>query len=306
MPARLAPLAAALALASAAVVGCGAGPADADAGIAPRPTTDRFDAARAFAEVRRQVELGPRPAGSAASRRLAARLRGVLPRGRFEAVPGGLRNVVGRLPARGRGAREKAVVVAAHYDTKDLPGFVGANDGASGTATVVELARALARRPAPAHRPEIRFVLFDGEEAPGGAESFLAGGLRGSRAYLAAHRREIGRVIVVDFVGDRNLSLPREEGSDRRLWQELRAAAARVGVGAVFPPLRRGEIHDDHTPFARAGIPAIDLIDFEYPHFHTPEDTLDKVSARSLDAVGEALVELLSGFGAGAAGGAGG
>jgi hypothetical protein len=299
---RLAPLAAALALASAAV-GCGAGAA-ADAGIAPRPTADRFDAARAFAELRRQVELGPRPAGSAASRQLAARLRTALPHGRFEAVPGGLRNVVGRLPARGRGARQKAVVVAAHYDTKDLPGFVGANDGASGTATVVELARALARRPAPVHRPEIRFVLFDGEEAPPEAESFLAGGLRGSRAYLAAHRREIGRVIVVDFVGDRTLSLPREEGSDRPLWQELRAAAARVGVGSVFPPLRRGEIHDDHTPFARAGIPAIDLIDFEYPHCHTPEDTLDKVSARSLDAVGEALMELLIGFAAGGAGGA--
>jgi glutaminyl-peptide cyclotransferase len=292
---RLVLLSALIALVPAASA-CGAAPAFE---LPPRPIVDRFDEGRAFAEVRRQVAIGPRPAGSAASRRLAARLRRALPGGRFEAVPGGLRNVVGRLPARGSGARAKAVVVAAHYDTKDLPGFVGANDGASGTATVVELARALARRPAPAHRPEIRFVLFDGEESPPDATDFLTGGLRGSRAYLAAHRREIGRVIVVDFVGDRDLSLPREEGSDAALWQELRRAAGRVGVGAVFPALLRAEILDDHTPFARAGIPAIDLIDFEYPHFHTPEDTLDKVSARSLDAVGEALMELLRSVGSG-------
>jgi Zn-dependent M28 family amino/carboxypeptidase len=292
MRSRLAPLVAVFALAAA---GCGAGTAsqgDAAAGV-PRASVDRFDAARAFAEVRRQVAMGPRPAGSAASRRLAARLRRALPAGRFEAVPGGLRNVVGRLPARGRGVRGKAIVVAAHYDTKDLPGFVGANDGAAGTATVLELARALARRPAPADRLEVRFVLFDGEEEPPGSTDFLTGGLRGSRAYLAAHRRELGAVIVVDFVGNRRLSLPREDGSHRELWAQLRAAARRVGVGSVFPPRRRPEILDDHTPFMRAGIPAIDLIDFDYPPWHTPEDTLDKVSARSLDAAGEAVLELL-------------
>ena len=287
MRTRHALLAGLLALALGAA-GCGP-----SAGGASEATVDRFDERRAFAELARQVALGPRPAGSAASRRLAARLRRALPAGRLERVPGGLRNVVGRLPARGRGARAKAIVVAAHYDTKDIPGFVGANDGASGTATVVELARALAARPAPAHRPEIRFVLFDGEESPRGSRDFLRDGLRGSRAYLAAHRREIGRVVLLDFVGDRDLSLPREAGSDPALWSRLRAAARRVGVGAVFPPLSRGVVLDDHTPFTRAGIPAIDLIDFDYPYFHTVDDTLDKVSADSLDAVGEAVLELL-------------
>ncbi|MDX6553881.1 MAG: glutaminyl-peptide cyclotransferase [Miltoncostaeaceae bacterium] len=293
MRSRLAPFVAVLAMVAAA--GCGAGSASAGDAAAPVPraTVDRFDSARAFAEVRRQVAIGPRPAGSTASRRLAARLRRALPAGRLEVVPGGLRNVVGRLPARGRGVGQKAIVVAAHYDTKDLPGFVGANDGAAGTATVLELARALARRPAPADRLEIRFVLFDGEEEPPESTDFFSGGLRGSRAYLAAHRREIGAVIVIDFVGDERLSLPREDGSHRALWIELRAAARRVGVGAVFPLRRRGEILDDHTPFMRAGIPAIDLIDFDYPPWHTPADTLDKVSARSLDAAGEAVLELL-------------
>lgn len=258
----------------------------------PAATEDRFDARRAFADVRSQVRRGPRPAGSPAARRLAAWLRGQLPRGRFEAVPGGLRNVVGVLP----GARP-AIVVGAHYDTKDLPGFVGANDGAAGTAVVLELARALARerrtdpRP-PRARPELRFVLFDGEEATDDAD-FLGTGVRGSRAYVRRHHRDVGAAIVVDFVGQRGVRLPRERGSDRALWERLRAAARRVGVGAVFPDREVGAILDDHTPFALAGIPAINLIDFTYPCFHRACDTLDLIRPASLDAVGEALVELL-------------
>jgi glutaminyl-peptide cyclotransferase len=270
-------------------LGCG-GDEDADAAV-PTPSKNRFDRDRAWRLLRDQVALGPRPAGSAASRRLAERLRRELPEGRFEAVPGGLRNVIGRLP----GARP-AIVIGAHYDTKDLPGFVGANDGASGVAVLVELARVLRtnrRRGA----PELRFVLFDGEEAPRGRDAeFLRYGVRGSRAYVRAHRKETSSMILLDFVGDRDLSLPREAGSNPALWARLRAAAGRVGVGRVFPNRTAGLIFDDHTPFTRAGIPAIDLIDFDYPHFHTRRDTLDKVSRRSLDAVGEAVVEMVRGL----------
>jgi hypothetical protein len=254
---------------------------------APRATVNRFDGARAFRELRAQVALGPRPAGSAASRRLAERLRGELPAGAFEPVSGGLRNVVGALPG-----REPAILVAAHYDTKDLPGFVGANDGAGGTAAVVELARALARTGAPGDRA-VRFALFDGEESPRDSRAFLRDGLRGSRAYARAHAGRLREVVVVDFVADRRLSLPRERGSDPGLWARLRAAARRVGVASVFPDRVRGPIVDDHTPFAAAGLPAIDLIDFDYPPFHTGGDNLSAVSERSLDAAGEALVELL-------------
>jgi hypothetical protein len=272
-------------LAGAALSACagGAGAPAGDGGVA----VDRFDARRAFADVRAQVALGPRPAGSAASRRLAERLRARLPEGRFEPVAGGLRNVVGTLPGRGR-----PILVGAHYDTKDIPRFVGANDGASGTATVLELARALAPGRRACER-EIRLVMFDGEESPAGSSDFLRDGLRGSKAYAAAHADELAAVVIVDFVGDRDLSIPREAGSDRRLWRALRDAARRVGAADVFPSSRRGRILDDHLPFAERGVPAIDLIDFDYPHYHRPSDTLDKVSARSLDRVGESLVEML-------------
>jgi Zn-dependent M28 family amino/carboxypeptidase len=255
---------------------------------APKPAAHRFDAPRAFAELRAQVAMGPRPAGSPASRRLAAQLRAQLPRGRFEPVPGGLRNVVGTLPG-----RRPAVVVGAHYDTKDIPGFVGAGDGAAGTSAVVELSRALARGRS-RDAPELRFVLFDGEESPRGSSDFLRDGLRGSRAYVRAHRREVREMILLDFIADRDLSLPRELGSNARLWSRLRAAAARVGVARVFPNRTREVIDDDHTPFAAAGVPAVDLIDFDYPPWHTTADTPDKLSVRSLDAVGEVVVELLS------------
>ncbi len=271
----------------AAALGAGAcGSDDGSAAPAP-PTADRFDARRAFADLRMQVELGPRPAGSAASRELAGRLVARLPEGGFEAVPGDLRNVVGRLPGRG-----KAIVLGAHYDTKDLPGFVGANDGAGGVAVVLELARVLAADRRACQR-EVRVVLFDGEESPRGSSDFAADGLRGSRAYLAAHPRGHRAMILVDFVADRDLSIPREASSNPALWGKLRRAAAAAGAAHVFPDRVGGGVLDDHTPFLERGVPAIDLIDFDYPYFHTPADSLERVSARSLDLVGETLVVLL-------------
>jgi glutaminyl-peptide cyclotransferase len=256
-----------------------------------RAEVDRFDSGRAFALVRRQVEMGPRPAGSPASRRLARFLRARLPRGHFEFVPGPsprLRNVVGRLAG-----RRPAIVIAAHYDTKDLPGFVGANDGAGGTAVVLELARALKRVGRPAGAPEIGFVLFDGEEATDDAAPFLESGVRGSREYARRHAQGIRAIILLDFVAEKGaMRIPREAGSDPQLWRRLRAAARRVGAAAAFPPGTFGEVLDDHTPFARRGIPAIDLIDFTFPCWHKPCDDLSAVSARSLDRTGETVLEL--------------
>jgi glutaminyl-peptide cyclotransferase len=251
---------------------------------APRPTVDRFDEEAALGWLKRQVELGPRPAGSAASRKLATMLRAALPAGRFQAVPGGLRNVVGVVPGRS----SERVIVGAHYDTVAIPGFVGANDGASGTAVVVQLAQTIAPR---SLEPTVVFALFDGEEALPGT-SFLDTGLRGSR--VAARSLVPARaMILLDMVGDRSLSIPRESGSDSRLWAGLRAAARRVGVAPVFPPAVAGMILDDHLPFSEAGVPAIDLIDFDFPCWHELCDDLSAVSARSLDAVGETVLELL-------------
>jgi hypothetical protein len=262
--------------------------------LAPRPTTDRFDGRRAFALLREQVlRFGWRPAGSAALRGLTVRLRALLPHGRFEPVPGhrGLRNVVGSIAGRG-----KAIVVGAHYDVEARPrGFVGANDGAAGSAAVVWLARALARSPRERGDRPLRFVLFDGEEEPAGCVPFIACGLRGSKAYVARHDAALRSLVLLDYVAAKHgLSLPREGASDRGLWVQLRSAAVAVGVGALFPDTEGISLLDDHTPFVERGIPAIDVIDFDYPPRDTLADDLDQVSERSLDAVGEAVYRLVS------------
>src|SRR4029077_12874960 len=132
------------------------------AATVPRPNVDRFDARAAWARLVAQGELGPRPAGAPAARKLAARLRAALPRGSYQLVPDGLRNVVGFV--RGRDP-SRYVVVAAHYDTKDIPGYLGANNGAAGTAVLVQLARTIKPRTV---RPSIVFLALDGEEAPAG------------------------------------------------------------------------------------------------------------------------------------------
>jgi glutaminyl-peptide cyclotransferase len=260
--------------------------AAADAALAPRPTVDRFDEQRAFAFLERQVALGPRPAGSAASRDLAAILRAELPSARYQPVPGGLRNVVARVPGRDP---TRLVVVGAHYDTKDIPGFVGANDGASGTAVGLELARTIRPRSV---TPSLVFVFFDGEESPSDKADITRFGLRGSkvaaRAFAGAEA-----MILLDFVGDRDLSLPRESNSDVGLWARLRRAARRVGVEPVFPASSSGGVIDDHVPFLRRGVPAVDLIDLDFPCWHLTCDDVSAVSARSLDAVGETVLELL-------------
>jgi hypothetical protein len=282
-----------LGLAAAAVLvagGCGdkSSPPARAAGL----RVDRFDAARAFADLRYQVGLGPRPAGSAKARRLARWLRDRLPRGRIERVRGGWENVVGGIPGRG-----KPILVAAHYDTKDLPGFVGANDGAGGTAGVLEIARALANADRPAGAPPIRFVLFDGEESPDDKRDFYATGLRGSRPYARRYASGIRAMVLLDFVAEKGrMRIPREASSHLGLWTRLRGAAHKVGAQAAFPDAAAGAVTDDHTPFQRRGVPAIDLIDFTFACWHKPCDDMSAVSAHSLDLAGESVIQMLLDF----------
>jgi peptidase M28-like protein len=256
-----------------------------------------FDGDRAFADLRAQVALGPRPSGSAANRRLARMLVARLERAGVERVrvQHPVANVVGTVPGRGEGW----IVLGAHYDTKDQPGFVGANDGASGVAVVLELARAL---PRPLPGPSLAIALFDGEEARG-ERDFEADGLRGSRQYVAdaAARRQgtppadaIAAMVLLDMVGDCDLALPRERNSDPGLHDELAAAAPGLFDGTAVA------VADDHVPFLEAGIPAVDVIDFRFGDgsppgdlWHTTGDDLDAVCPASLDAVGEALVRVL-------------
>lgn len=283
----------ALVVAAGAASGCGA---SSDPATEPDPSADGFDERRAFADVREQVALGPRPAGSAANRTLTRELARELRAAGAEGVriQRPLRNVVGTIA----GSEPGFVVVGAHHDTKDIPGFVGANDGASGVAVVLELARSL---PQPLPGPSIAIALFDGEEARG-ERPFEEDGTRGSRQYVRYAQRggeqgsppidEIGAMVLFDLVGDCELQIPRESNSDEALYGLFAEAAGGAPFeGAVGP------IADDHVPFLEAGIPAVDLIDFSFgpggtpgAFWHTREDTLDKVCAESLDAVGEAAL----------------
>ncbi len=265
-------------------------PPDKAARHVPVSSAHRFDAPAAMALVRRQLAFGPRPAGSPQLRRLGDELRPLLPAGRFEAVPGApgsppLRNIVGTIPG-----REPALVIGAHYDTDaTIPGFVGANDAAAGTAAVIQLSRTLRRTPLPAGHRAIRFVLFDGEESPRRVDyrHFYRAGLRGSRAYVAAHPGGTARMMLLDYIANRGLRLPREGTSNRPLWARARAAARDVGVAEVFPDRSETPVMDDHTPFQRSGVPAVDFIDWDYPDANTVRDTSDKLSARAMDATGE-------------------
>jgi glutaminyl-peptide cyclotransferase len=283
-----------LVAACALLLGCG----NDDSGQAEEPEPG-FDAARAMADVREQVELGPRPAGSQENRRLTRILAGELRAAGVEGVrvQRPHRNVVGTIPGEGEGS----VVVGAHHDTKDLAGFEGANDGASGVAVVLELARAL--RPA-AGGPSIAIAIFDAEEARG-ERPFTEDGTRGSRQYVryaaaggrqgSAALQEVDAMVLFDMVGDCELGIPREGNSDPDLYRLFAEASPGVFDGEVTPP-----ILDDHTPFLEAGIPALDVIDFQFgpgprpgEYWHTPEDTIDKVCMESLGAIGEAALEAI-------------
>ncbi len=258
-----------------------------------------FDGAAAFRHLERLVAIGPRPAGSAAAGRARKYIVDQLATAgvRAEVQPfdadtphGRLRmaNVVAVLPGR----RADVIVLAGHYDTKwfrDIR-FVGANDGGSSAALLLELARRLASRP----RAYTYWVVwFDGEEAREAwtATDSLYGSRRMARE-LARKGRLPRALIVADMIGDRALAIRREAFSTEWLTEAIWAAAARRGVRAHFLDEMLA-VEDDHAPFLQAGVPAALLIDFDYPPWHTAEDTLDKVSARSLEIVGSVLLEAL-------------
>jgi hypothetical protein len=270
--------------------------ASASGGMAPPPT---FDGEAARRHVERLVAIGPRPAGSPRAARArdyitsALRTAGVEVRAEpFQArTPHGpipMVNLVAVIPGR----RPDVILIGGHYDTKlyrDFE-FVGANDGGSSTALLIELARALAGR-----RFEYTYwiVFFDGEEARvrWTADDSLYGSRHMARE-LGRARRLPRAVVVVDMIGDQDLGILREAMSTRWLVDILWETAGRLGHGQHF--LLAGQsVEDDHAPFLQAGVPSALLIDFNYPPWHTAGDTLDKVSARSLQVVGEVVLAAL-------------
>ena len=288
----------------ASAVGCG-GAAPAASGQAAR-----FDSARAWKLLEEQVALGPRPAGTEGAERTRALIEreltacGLAPvRERFTAqTPAGpleMANVWAEIAAADpQKVQAPVIVLASHYDTKRMDvRFVGANDGGSSTAVLLELARVLASGPA---RPvTYRVVFFDGEEA---VRSFWQDpdNRYGSRHHVAELERTGGLqrvryMILLDMVGDRDLRLTRDTYSGRELIEAFFSAARANGLGRHLGGERESmPVKDDHQSFLTAGVESVDLIDFDYgpdnSWWHSAEDTLDKCSRESLDAIGRIVL----------------
>jgi len=282
------------------------------AGCGPKLPTEvdwhTFEGNRAFNHVQALVNIGPRPAGSPQLTKTASYLMSQLEEAGLDAQeqvfvgnsprgPIQFRNVIGRTP-HSTGGPGQVIILASHYDTKYLPdiNFIGANDAGSSSGALLELARCAAMM------PDVWFVFFDGEEAI--QEYSETDGLVGSKFFVdqlkADKRRDsIKAVILLDMVGAANLKITLPANSTGTLVDEVFAAARDVGCRDFFT-LAKGDILDDHTPFLRAGIPAVDLIDFEYgsapgknDYWHTDKDTLDKLSPHSLEVIGQTTLRLL-------------
>jgi Zn-dependent M28 family amino/carboxypeptidase len=263
----------------------------------PAEKTGGFDGARAYAHVARLVEIGPRPPGSDGIKRTQQYIQSELetsgckvesedfgadtPAGRLA-----MKNLVAKIP----GASPNVVLLATHYDTLLKPDFVGADDGGSSTAVMLELARILCKRK---NALSVWIAFFDGEEAiEKWSETDGRYGSRQMAARLAASSdlRRIKALLLADIVGNRNLRIKRESSSTRWLTDLVWSVARRLGYGDVFVS-DETSIEDDHDSFLKRGVAATDVIDLEVPYWHTTEDTLDKVSARSLSIVGHVFLE---------------
>jgi glutaminyl-peptide cyclotransferase len=308
------PLQGLTALALAALIFVSPGPSlAAKAAKPPAPTPPKssltFDGRRALKDASDLVALGPRPSGSDASRRaqnlIIQRLKAaglVVRQDAFTAsTPAGdipMKNIMGVL----QGRRAGVILIAAHYDTKRFKDqrFVGANDGGAGTAAVLELARAIATRGKP--RYTYWFVLFDGEESIG--EWSEEDSLYGSRHLVDLLRTQklLGNVramILLDLIGDADLTIVKESNSYGAYRDLFWANAQRLGYGEYFLG-GFATVADDHLPFVRAGVRAVNLIDFMYggrtlpgKYWHTPADTMDKISPKSLQITGDVVLATL-------------
>ena len=281
-----------------------------------RKIWEEFSGEKALAHVQRLVDLGPHPAGSEAIAKARDYIEDQLrhsgwqvtrqaftdntPRGKIDFV-----NLIARFPGDANPA-SPLLLLCSHYDTKsfDTIRFVGANDGGSSTGLLLELARVLGQHPSFARKVELAF--FDGEEA---YETFSdTDGLYGSR-YFARHlqgedAKQPARTaahsvaggfhggILFDMVGDRSLGITLPLNSPAAMARDVFAAAEALQLRKYFSYLDR-DLIDDHAPLNAIGIPTIDIIDFDYPSWHTADDTMDKISAQSLQIVGSVALYYL-------------
>jgi glutaminyl-peptide cyclotransferase len=260
----------------------------------PEAATVLFDGNRAYTDVQTQVAFGPRIPGSDGHAQVQAWMRDELVNAGWqvevqESVAMGhpIQNIVAK-----RGSEDPQIILGAHYDSRmfadndpdpanhTLP-VPGANDGASGVAVLLELARVIPEESVP-----IWLVFFDAEDN-GRIDTW--DWILGSTEFVKNNPIQPQAVVIVDMIGDADLNIYKEKNSNVELTNEIWGVAQNLEYDTVFIPDYKYSMFDDHTPFLQAGIPAIDIIDFDYPYWHTLQDTPDKVSAESLQAVGETL-----------------
>jgi Zn-dependent M28 family amino/carboxypeptidase len=264
------------------------------------PNTVIFDGQRALSDVQTQVAFGSRMVGSEGHAKVEEWIRTELESAGWtvtvqdtQQMGHPVRNIIAK-----RNDTDPQILLGAHYDTRMIADqdpdpanhtkpVPGANDGASGVAVLVELARTLPDGTAP-----LWLVFFDTED-----NGNIAGWdwILGSRAFVEVLQFKPRAVVVVDMIGDADLNIYLERNSDKELRTEIWNTAASLGYDKVFITQEKHSMLDDHTPFLQAGIPAVDIIDFDYPYWHTVEDTPDKISAESLQAVGRTLSTWITG-----------
>jgi glutaminyl-peptide cyclotransferase len=276
----------------------------------PRPSQARiweeFSGEKALAHVERLVDFGPRPPGSDTIEKSRDYIENQLrlsgwqvtrqafmddtPRGKVHFV-----NLIARFAGQGNAA--PSFLLSSHYDTKtfDTIRFVGANDGGSSTGLLLELGRVLGRHRNLAARIEL--VFFDGEEA---YDHYSENdGLYGSRYFAqqlqASGAKQFRGGILFDMVGQRSLKITLPMDSPAEMARDIFASAEALKLRSYFTYLDR-EMIDDHTPLNALGVPTIDLIDFSFVWWHTADDTIDKLSAQSLQIVGSVAAYYLSEF----------
>lgn len=283
-------------------------------GTHPETPQVSFEADRAWGHLLRQVEFGPRPSGSEALDRtrdwlvqeLSSYGLQVTREPFVEETPGGpisFENIYADLPGpKGRGGQPgPMIVLGSHFDTKRLPfEFVGANDGASSTGVLLELARVLAKTPD--HPVTYRFLFFDGEESVR-LDWVDPDNRYGSRYHVRkltaqkGARERVKAMILLDMVGDKDLTLENDSSSTQKLLGIFKSTAKRIGDPRLFSEFPY-PVEDDHEPFIRVGIPAVDLIDLHYgemanEYWHTEKDIVEHCSRESLGRVGKLVLAAL-------------
>jgi glutaminyl-peptide cyclotransferase len=265
---------------------------------------ETFQGERAYKDVKEQVAFGPRIPGSAAHDQTVKYIQNELNKAGWDSqiqetqfAGQEIRNIIAT-----RGGVEQVeapwIILGAHYDTrlvadrdldpaKQSQPVPGANDGASGVAVLLELARALPQD----MDKRVWLVFFDAEDngrIPGWDW------ILGSRVFVETLEDRPEAAVIIDMVGDADLNIPLEQNSDPLLAGKIWQVADELGYGGWFINSPGVRILDDHIPFLEVGIPAVDIIDIDYPYWHTSEDTPDKVSPKSLQVVGDTLLAWLN------------